>query len=84
MLTLTPCNFVNIGRILTKLAPANSPVLALTMGVSFVKIRPLLTNLWDPEGDSAKASGNLNCNKTACQEGILDTSPEKFFLDIVL
>ena len=44
-LTLRPCNFVSIGRILTKPTPIDSRVLALSIGLGLVKIRPLLVKL---------------------------------------
>ena len=44
-LTLTPCNFVNNGRILTKPEPIDRAKTGPSIGAGLVKIRPLLTKL---------------------------------------
>ena len=39
-------NFVNIGRLLTKLVPIDRARSGLSIGTNFVKNRPILTKLW--------------------------------------
>ena len=45
-LTSMDHNFVNIGQILTKLVPTDSPGQGLSIGTGLVKIRPMLTKIW--------------------------------------
>ena len=45
-LTLMDHNFVNIGQILTKPVPIDSPGQDLSTGIGLVKIWPMLTKLW--------------------------------------